>query len=68
MSFLAETDEALFLETKSSKRIVHFKSVKFPARTLTDGVPDSIPVEDFNLQAHLDLLSEKQNAADEFSI
>ena len=66
--FLAETDEAIFVETKASKRIAHFKSTKFPARTLTDGIPDSMPVDDFNLQEHLDLLSAKQSTADEFSM
>ena len=66
--FLAETDEAIFIETKASKRIAHFKSTKFPARTLTDGVPDNTPVDNFNLQEHLDLLSAKQSTADEFSM
>jgi len=68
LGFLAETDEAIFVETKASKRIAHFKSTKFPARTLTDGIPDSQSVDDFNLQEHLDLLSAKQSTADEFSM
>ena len=66
--FLAETDEAIFLETKASKRIVHFKSTKFPARTLTEGVPDSVPVDEFNLQDYLTLLSDKQTTADKHAI
>ena len=67
-SFLAETDEAIFVETKNNKRIIHFKATKFPARTLTDGVPDSLPVEEFDLQKHIDLLSASQDAADNFAL
>lgn len=55
--FLAEVDQSLFLETKGSKRILHFRSTKFPARTLVDSDPDSMPVEEFNLQDYITKLS-----------
>ena len=67
-SFLSEVDEAIFIETKNGKRIIHFKATKFPARTLTEGVPDSMPVEEFNLQDYMKLLSASADAADEFAL
>lgn len=67
-SFLSVVDEAVFLEPKNSKRILHFRSTKFPARTLQDELPDSIPVEEFNLQQHIELLAANQANAEEFSL
>ncbi|MCK5612130.1 hypothetical protein KAR91_60220 [Candidatus Pacearchaeota archaeon] len=66
--FLAETDQSLFLEAKSNKRVIHFRSTKYPARTLRDADPDSIDVKDFNLQEYLGQLGEAQNEADEFML
>lgn len=66
--FLAETDQAIFLETKANKRIIHFRSTKFPARTLHEDDPDTINVEDFDLQTYLDKLASIQEGVDEFEI
>ena len=66
--FLAETDEAIFIETKNGKRILHFRSTKFPARTLTTDVPDSQPSDDFNLQTHLEMLAATQNDVDSYAL
>lgn len=65
---LAETDQALFLETKSNKRIVHFRSTKFPARTLVEDDPDSIDVTAFNLQDYIDKLAAAQTLADDYAL
>lgn len=65
---LAEVDQALFLETKSNKRIVHFRSTKFPARTLIEDDPVSLDVAMFNLQDYLDKLSAAQNLADDYAL
>lgn len=68
MGFLAEVDYSLFVETKNNKRILHFRSTKFPARTLAESDPDSISVEEFNLQTYVDKLSADQNQADDFAL
>ena len=65
---LAETDYALFIEVKNSKRILHFRSTKFPARTLRTEDPDTIGVEDFNLQDYMDVLVSEQSTVDEFAL
>jgi hypothetical protein len=66
--FLAEVDQALFIETKNSKRILHFRSTKFPARTLRAEDPDSIAVDEFNLQDYLSALYDEQSNVDEFAL
>lgn len=67
---LSVVDESIFLETKSNKRILHFRSTKFPARTLQDPelVPDTLSVDEFNLQSHINLLAETIQSASEYSL
>lgn len=66
--FLAEVDEAIFIEVKSNKRILHFRSAKLPARSLQEELPDSLPVEEFNLQQHIETLAGNASAVDEFAL
>ena len=66
--FLAEVDYSLFIETKNNKRILHFRSTKFPARTLSESDPDSVSVDEFNLQSYVDKLVSEQGQADEFAL
>jgi len=63
--FLAEVDNAVFVETKSNKRIVHHKSTKFPARSILADIPASQPMDDYNLADHINELEKlKDNVAD----
>lgn len=64
--WLAETDFAIFLETKNNKRIVHHRSTKFPARTALDTDPDSLPVEEFSLVKYVEKLSSVRDAVEAF--
>ena len=66
--FLAETDNAVFLETKNNKRIVHHRSTKFPARTTLSEIPDYQNVEDYDLQGHINLLAEIHNQVDSYEL
>ena len=66
--FLAEVDEAIFLEVKSNKRIAHFKSTKLPARSLQEDIAVSMPVDDFNLQDHITTLAGSATAVDEYQL
>lgn len=66
--FLAEVDEAIFIEVKSNKRLLHFRSAKLPARTLQEDLPDSLPVEEFNLQQHIDTLAGNASVVDEYAL
>lgn len=66
--FLAEVDEAIFIEAKSNKRVVHFKSLKLPARSLQENLPDSMPVDDFNLQDHINTLAGNASTVGDFQL
>lgn len=66
--FLAEVDEGIFIEVKSNKRILHFKSPKFPARSLQEELPESMPVEEFNLQQHIDMLAGNASDVDNYAL
>lgn len=66
--FLAEVDEAIFIEVKSNKRVLHFRSAKLPARSLQEDLPDSSPVEEFNLQQHIETLAGNASAVDEYAL
>ena len=56
-SFLSEVDNAVFLEGKANKRIVHHRSLKFPARSVLPELPDSQPADEYNLAEHINTLS-----------
>ena len=61
-------DEAIFIEPKGDKRILHFRSTKFPARSLIADLPNSMNVNEFNLQDHMDLLRNCGEIAEEFAL
>ena len=65
---LSEVDEAVFLEVKGKKRIIHYRNSKMASRTVMSSLPDECPLEDFNLQKHLELLGAKKNEAAEWSL
>lgn len=65
--FLAEVDEAIFVEVRANKRTLHFKSTKLPARSLHDVEPSKL-VADFNLQEHIEMIAESSSKVDEFSL
>jgi len=65
---LSEVDEAVFLEVKGKKRTIHYRNSKMAARTVMSELPDSVPLEDFNLQEHIELLQSKKSKAEEWSL
>lgn len=65
---LSEVDEAVFLEVKGKNRIIHYRNSKMASRTTMGDLPDSVPLEEFDLQKHLELLQNKQSKAAEWSL
>ena len=65
-SFLSEVDNAVFLEGKANKRIVHHRSLKFPARTVLAELPDSQSADEYNLASHIAMLSQLVDDVAEF--
>lgn len=66
--FLSTVDEGVFIETKNDKRTVHFRSTKFPARTLQEDFPDSVLMKDFNLSAVIDHIANNSTAVSEYAL
>lgn len=66
--FLAEVDNAIFIEKKANKRIVHNKSVKFPARSVLEDVVDTVPMDSYNLAEHLGKLEALKDGVADFII
>ena len=66
MGFISEVDNAIFLEGKANKRIVHHRSLKFPARTVLPELPDSQPADEYNLAEHIAVLSQLGDDVAEF--
>lgn len=58
-SWTSVVNDSIFVEVKSNRLVVHLKGLKYPARTTLTDLPDSIPVEEYSLQDHLDQLSAK---------
>ena len=66
---LSEVDEAVFIEMKGKKRILHYRNPRMVARTTVANLPDSVPLTDeFRLQKHIEMLRSKQNKAAEWSL
>lgn len=64
--FLSVVDQAVAIELKGSKRILHHRSAKMASRTTLADLPDSMPVEDYNLQEHIDMLVKVKDDVAEF--
>lgn len=65
---LSEVDQAIFIEAKAAKRVVHHRNLKFISRSLEDSFPDSQPIAEFDLQNYLEVLSGKGGSAAEFEL
>jgi len=67
-SWLSVVNDSIFLERKSGKIVVHTKSMKFPARTTLPDMEASVPMEDYDINKHIDRLAGAKIAAAEFEI
>lgn len=65
---LSEVDEALYIEIRGPKRVVHLRNNGKLSRTLHTDFPESIPVEDFNLKDHLATLLANETDTDEWAL
>ena len=66
--WISVVDESVFIEVKGNKRILHYKTLKFPCRTLQEELPESINLDDFDINAHIRLLEEASTESEEWSI
>ncbi len=64
-SWLSVTDNSIFIEIKSNKRIVHTSSLKFPARTNIEA-SEPIDIDKYDINTHIQLLEKAKGIAEEF--
>lgn len=67
-SWLSVVDNAIFIEAKSGKRIIHHSTMKFPCRTLLPDMPEHQPIEEYDINAHLDALAHLSAESKDFEI
>jgi len=65
-SWQSVTDNSIFIETKSNKRLIHTNNVKFPCRSRLPDFPDGISVDDYDINDHISKLKELNTDAEEF--
>jgi hypothetical protein len=65
---LSEVDQAIFLEVKGKKRVVHLRNSQMAARTTMAQLPDKVDAKDFSLQDHIKTLTESQDTASSFAL
>lgn len=66
-SWLSVVDNSIFIEIKGTKRVVHTNSMKFPARSNID-MPESIPMEEYNINDHIALIEAAKMESEQYSI
>lgn len=59
-SWTSVVNDSIFVEQKNGKLIVHLKTMKFPCRTTLEDLPESMSIEDYNLQEHIDKLTKNK--------
>ena len=65
-SWLSITNEAVFIEKKTGKFLIHQKSMKFPCRTTLPDLEDSVDSESYDINAHIAKLTASKLEATEF--
>ena len=65
-SWLSVVNDAVFIEKKSNKLIVHTHGLKYPARTTLADLDTNIEISAYSLQDHINRLRETKFEADDF--
>ena len=65
---ISEVDFAIFLEMRGPERVIHFKDPKMLSRTIGVDVPNTMPVNEFNLQNYVNQLNTTHQEASSWSL
>jgi len=65
-SWMSVVNEAIFIEKKTGKFIIHQKSMKFPCRTTLEGIEDSVDNDNYDVNEHIAKLTASKVEAQEF--
>ncbi len=67
-SWMSVTDEAVFLEIKGGKRVIHFTNPKFPCRSLLEDSPESMDVSEFTINTYIEALENNNKESEDWMI
>ena len=67
-SWLSVTDEAIFIEIKGAKRLLHFTTPKFPCRSFHKELVNGMNIDDFDINKHIELLESSNTESEEFRL
>ena len=67
-SWLSVVNEAVFIEKKTGKLLVHTDNLKFPCRTTLKDLPTAVSSTDYSLQDHLAQLTATKVEASEYAL
>lgn len=67
-SWLSVVNDAIFIEKKSNKRVVHQKSLKFPCRTTIEDIAPEVDADAYDINEHIATLTRQKVEATEFAL
>lgn len=67
-SWFSVVNDAIFIEKKSNKLIVHTSNLKFPCRSTISDIDTAVNIEDYNLQEHINTLTKNKFEAEDFAL
>lgn len=67
-SWLSVVNDAIFIEKKSNKRVVHQKSLKFPCRTTIEDIEPEVDADKYDINAHIKKLVGSKIEAESFQL
>lgn len=65
-SWLSVVNDSIFVERKTNKLVIHLRGLKFPTRTTLTDLPESVDIDQYSLQDHLDQLASKSLEAEAY--
>lgn len=68
--FLGTVDHAVFVEVKGNKRTIHHRNPSFASRTTLseDVLPDKMPVDEYDLAGHIELINSTQTEIADYTL
>lgn len=65
-SWLSVVNDSVFVEKKNNKLLVHLRGLKYPCRSTLKDLPETVGIEEYNLQDHITKLENSKFEATEF--
>jgi len=67
-SWMSVVNDAIYIEKKATKLVVHQTSMKFPCRTTLEGLEPSLPIEDFDINKYIKTLVDSKAESEEWKL